>query len=167
MHRVAYQIFNVYLLALASRFRHWYYRGRLGRAGANLRLSRGIQIDDPGMVFIGNNCFIGGNTRLYAYGERITIGDNVIIAPDVFMITRNHIFADPHVPIKVQGYSYAPITIKDDVWIGFRATVLPGVTIGRGSVVAASAVVTKDVEPFSVVGGVPARLIKKRAVQEE
>lgn len=167
MHRLVYKFLNLYLLALKARFRHWYYRGLLGQVGANLRLSAGVQIDDPGMVSIGDDCYIGARTRLYAYGEHITIGDNVIVAPEVLMITRNHNFADLDKPIVAQGYSYAPITIEDDVWIGFRAIILPGVTIGRGSVVAANAVVAKSVEPYSVVGGVPARLIRKRTGWEE
>lgn len=65
----------------------------------------------------------------------------------------------------VQGYNDAPIIIEDDVWIGFQAIILPGVTIGRGSIVAASAVVTKNVEPNSIVRGVPARLIRKRVLE--
>ncbi|MCA9936785.1 MAG: hypothetical protein KC415_22775 [Anaerolineales bacterium] len=78
------------------------------------------------------------------------------------MITRKHGFADVQRPISEQGYTNAPIVIEDDVWIGFQAVILPGVTVGKGSIIGAGAVVTKDVPPYSIMGGVPARLIRQR-----
>jgi acetyltransferase-like isoleucine patch superfamily enzyme len=78
------------------------------------------------------------------------------------MIAANHVFSDPDRPIHSQGLDHAPITIEDDVWIGGRVNVVAGVTVGRGSVIGAGAVVTKDVPPYSVAVGVPARVIKSR-----
>jgi acetyltransferase-like isoleucine patch superfamily enzyme len=78
------------------------------------------------------------------------------------MITRKHGFSDVDKPMSHQGYTNAPIVIEDDVWVGFQAVILPGVTIGHGSIVGAGAVVTKDVEPYTVVVGIPARPLKRR-----
>ncbi|TOB35760.1 hypothetical protein CGK06_26050 [Vibrio parahaemolyticus] len=80
------------------------------------------------------------------------------------MISRNHKFSDIDKYIKEQGYQNAPIVIGNDVWIGFNSTILPGVSIGDGAVIAAHSVVTKDVPSYTVVGGIPAKEIKKRGV---
>lgn len=93
----------------------------------------------------------------------MTIGRDVMMGPDCVVLTRNHRHDRVDVPMIEQGYEdYRPVTIEDDVWIGRRVTILPGVNVGAHSILSAGAVVTKDVEPYSVVGGVPARLIKKR-----
>lgn len=101
-------------------------------------------------TIIGNDCFLDGRRVL-------TIGNNVNIGGHVQIFTLEH---DPQSPtFGVQG---GPVIVEDYVYVASRATVLPGVTLGRGSVVAAGAVVTKDVEPFKIVGGVPAREIGDR-----
>jgi acetyltransferase-like isoleucine patch superfamily enzyme len=92
----------------------------------------------------------------------LKIGDGVRIGAGTVIIPSNHVFSDPDVPIYLQGSAGTGICIEDDVWIGANCTILDGVHIGQGSVIAAGAVVNKDVAPYSVVGGVPARLIKKR-----
>ena len=78
------------------------------------------------------------------------------------MIPSNHNYARTDIPIYRQGETSKGIVIEDDVWIGARVTILDGVRVGGGSIIAAGAVVSKDVEPFSVVGGVPARVLKSR-----
>lgn len=78
------------------------------------------------------------------------------------IITNNHVFSDRQRPIMEQGVVCAPVTIEDDVWIGVNVTILPGVTVGKGSVLGAGAVVTKDVKPFTVVAGVPAKVMGRR-----
>ena len=86
-----------------------------------------------------------------------------MMGPDVMIYTKNHNTERTDIPMIEQGNTQPrKVTIGDDVWIGARAIILPGVTIGQGSIVAAGSVVTKDVEPFSVVGGNPARVIKVR-----
>jgi acetyltransferase-like isoleucine patch superfamily enzyme len=145
-----------------KKLRGWHYRHLLANGGKNLRVTAGVKLANPRNISIGDNCYIGDGVQLYAWNERITIGNNVLIAAGAQMITRKHGFADIESPISEQGYVNAPITIKDDVWIGFRAIILSGVTIEEGSIVGAGAVVTKDVEPYSIVGGVPAKLIRKR-----
>ena len=102
-------------------------------------------------VFI--NADIGGN---------VIFGDDCLVGPRVIFRTANHQFADRKKKINMQGHSIGDINVGDDVWIGANAIILPGVRIGSGSVVAAGAVVTKDVPPFTVVAGVPAKIIKQR-----
>jgi maltose O-acetyltransferase len=147
---------------VVKRLRGYYYRQLLARAGENLSISDGVRINNPQMVSVGNNCYLGAGVQFYPWNERLTIGDNVLIAAGVRMITRKHGFADVEIPMSEQGYTNAPIVIENDVWIGFQAIILPGVTVGQGSIVGAGAVVSRDVEPYSIVGGVPARLIRKR-----
>lgn len=91
----------------------------------------------------------------------VCIGNNVNLAQGITVTALNHNFEDPTRKIDEQGISTKPVVIGDDVWIGANAVILPGVTIGRHVVVAAGAVVTKDVPPHSLVAGVPAKLIKQ------
>ena len=86
-----------------------------------------------------------------------------MMGPRVNLLAENHNFERTDIPIKAQGVRRSFIAIGDDCWLGANCTILAGVTIGQGSIVAAGAVVTSDVPPFSIVGGVPARLIKSRA----
>jgi maltose O-acetyltransferase len=161
-HRFFYHLGNLPRFPAVQRLRGWHYNALLDRAGANLKVGPGAKFFHPHNIAIGDNCYIGDRVRLYAWDERITIGSDVLIAVDALLMTRNHGFSTVDVPMAWQGYENAPIVVEDDVWIGFRAIVLAGVTIGRGSIVAAGAVVTRDIEPYSIVGGVPARLIRKR-----
>ena len=111
-----------------------------------------------GDVIIGDNTRIGLHTTVIGPVE---IGSNVNLAQGIVVTALNHNFTDCTKRIDEQGISTAKVTIGNDVWIGANATVLPGVTIGNHSVVAAGAVVTKDVPPYSLVGGVPAKILKK------
>lgn len=112
-------------------------------------------------VVIGNNVGISQNCFIAARGM-IRIGNNVIIGPGVSIFSENHIFNKIDIPIVFQGETRSDVTINDDVWIGTKATILAGVTIGAHSIIAAGSVVTKDVPEYSIVGGVPARIIKMR-----
>lgn len=111
-----------------------------------------------GDVIIGDNTRIGLHTTVIGPVE---IGSNVNLAQGIVVTALNHNFTDCTKRIDEQGVSTAKVTIGNDVWIGANATVLPGVTIGNHSVVAAGAVVTKDVPPYSLAGGVPAKILKK------
>jgi acetyltransferase-like isoleucine patch superfamily enzyme len=131
---------------------------------------------------IGDDCRINAGARLYAWGGHVTLGDRVSvntqtvlygtggitigngvrIAAQSCIIASQHGFEDPDVPIVEQGYTARGIAIEDDVWIGAGVCVLDGVRIGRGAVVGAGAVVTRNVEPFEVVAGVPARRLSIR-----
>ena len=160
-------------------------RGRKINLGANVVLERGatlwvdtnqsyISIGDDsylsfqcilntfdGWISLGSNCTVNSYAILYGHGG-LEIGNDVRIAPQVMIMPMNHISKDPHVPIRKQGIRAQGIKIEDDVWLGAGAIVLDGVTIGKGSVIGAGAVVTKNIPPYSVAVGVPARVIKKR-----
>lgn len=112
-------------------------------------------------IRLGDRCRVGKNCVL---NPNVWIGDDVLIGPDVMFITLEHVFDDRDVPIRDQGYRApkGPIVIGDDTWIGARVIVLPGVRIGRGVVVGAGSVVTKDVPDWAVVAGVPAKPIGVR-----
>jgi len=103
---------------------------------------------------IGDECHLEYGVSIAA-SERITIGDRAHIGPYVMIIDSEY----HHVYDRAGRPSSRPVVIEDDVWIGAKASILPGVTVGRGSIVGAGAVVTKDVPPFSIAGGVPAKVI--------
>jgi acetyltransferase-like isoleucine patch superfamily enzyme len=115
-----------------------------------------------GWISIGSRSAIGRGSELVADAGEIRIGDDVRIAANCFLSTANHRFDDPSRTIASQGVVVRDVVIEDDVWIGFGACVLPGVTVGRGSIIGAGAVVTKDVPSGTIVGGVPARPIGRR-----
>lgn len=110
-------------------------------------------------IRIGDRSELGCNCLIYG---GVTIGSDVLMGPDVKIITRNHNFTDRSVPIREQGDYELPVVIEDDVWLGANVVVLPGVRIARGAIVAAGAVVNRDVLPYTIVGGVPAREIGRR-----
>lgn len=114
-----------------------------------------------GTIEIGAHCTVNSFCMLYGHGG-LKIGDGVRIGAGVVIIPSNHVFENTEIPIFRQGNVGKGICIDDDVWIGANCTILDGVNIGQGAVIAAGATVNKDVEPYSVVGGVPARLIKRR-----
>lgn len=108
---------------------------------------------------IGDDSGIG----MYSYIGTVKIGCDVMIGEELIAISKNHEFRDTNIPMWKQGWQQdRPIIIEDDVWIGSRVTILPGVKIGKGAVVGAGAVVTKNVTPYYIVAGNPAREIRKR-----
>ncbi len=116
-------------------------------------------------IQIGHDTFIGPNVCIGGPGD-IKIGNRCLIAAHTGIISNNHKFSDLSIAIKDQGLTRKGITIEDDCWLGHGVTVLDGVTIGTGSVIGAGAVVTKNIPPFSVAVGTPARVIKSRKPQE-
>jgi len=111
-----------------------------------------------GAVHIGNNSRVGiGNVII----GPVTVGNNVIFAQNIVMSGLNHVYTDVTLPIDLQPVTTAQITIEDDCWIGANAVITAGVTIGKHSVIAGGAVVTKSIPPFSVAVGNPAKVIKQ------
>lgn len=121
-----------------------------------------VLLDEAGEgLIVGNNSNIGAYSYIGCSGY-IEIGNNVMMGPRVNLMAENHNFKGVDVPMKNQGVTRSFIKIEDDVWLGVNSTVVAGVTIGKGSIIAAGAVVTKDVPPYAIVGGVPAEVIRMR-----
>lgn len=149
--------------------------GRKGGIGKNVRFLGFPQMRFGDRVVIRDNVIIGGNGNL-RIGSRTTINEGVIltsyqsikigsdcmIAPRVYILDVDHKYETRDYPVSEQGYNASPVNIEDDVWIGAYSVILRGVRIGRGAIVSAHSVCTRDVPDFAVVGGVPARLIKMR-----
>lgn len=112
-------------------------------------------------ISIGKGAFLNTNIRFGCVNRTISLGENCQIGPSVCFETMGHSLEFE--PGKGRSCHTKPIVVEKEVWIGCRAVILQGVTVGRGAVVAAGAVVTRDVEPYTVVGGVPAKLIKRIA----
>lgn len=137
--------------------------------GDRVTIGRGASIR-PSSYYgheLGEGLTVGAGTAIGAYcwigaSGHVSIGCDVLLGPRVVIVPENHVFADSSRPIKEQGVERSDVVIEDDCWIGCNVTILAGVTIGRGSIVAAGAVVNRDVAPFSIVGGVPARVLSRR-----
>jgi acetyltransferase-like isoleucine patch superfamily enzyme len=115
----------------------------------------------PGsFIHIGRDCLVGEYSIIRGQGG-VTIGDRVYTSPLVQIIAVNHVFDDPGKPFVDQGITTQGITIEDDVWLGSGAIITDGVHIGKGAVVAAGAVVVNDVPAHTIVGGVPARILRE------
>jgi acetyltransferase-like isoleucine patch superfamily enzyme len=112
-------------------------------------------------ITVGQNCFIGEYNVIRGQGG-VCIGNDVYTGPMVQILAVNHVYADHTRLIREQGITAQGINIEDDVWIGAGAAVLDGVTIGRGSVIGAGAVVANDIPPFSIAVGAPAKPVKDR-----
>lgn len=137
-----------------------FLKNLFGYVGTNINIQPGVYMHPLRNISIGNNSGIGRNSYLNAIAK-IKIGDNVLIGRELIIQTSNH-GTNLGTPMIEQRMITEPVTIGNDVWIGARVIILPGVTIGDGAVVGAGAVVTKDVAPYSIVGGVPAKKIGER-----
>lgn len=125
----------------------------------NVFIHENVQIRGKESLSIGEGTTINRNTCIL---DKVRIGKYCSIAPNVVIVGSNHNFNDPVLLIKQQGSSIKGIIIEDDVWIGANTTILDGIIIGKGSIIAAGAVVNKSIPPYTIVGGVPAKIIKKR-----
>ena len=128
--------------------------------GSDVRILDGVQIDKPSLLKIGSRVSINRGVVINA-GGGIEIGSDVLIGPNAIIYSQNHAYLDPVIPVAQQGYVFKRTVIGNNVWIAASAIILPGVHVGSGAVVAAGAVVTKNVEENTVVAGNPARAIKR------
>jgi galactoside O-acetyltransferase len=159
---------------------------RVGRTGPGVSLEDGVLLSSPGRISLGDGASIGrgaalrANTNaspgirlsaqaslkdgviLNANTGSITIGERSWLGPYCVIYGNGGVDIGLDVPMMNQPLRLAPVRIEDDVWIGARCTLLPGITVGRGAIVGAGSVVTRDVAPWAIVGGVPARVVGQR-----
>ena len=139
-------------------FRNFIVNNIIESMGKNVNIGKRVEISYG--LSIGDNSGIGRDSIIASH---VKIGSGVMMGPQCIIYTRNHKFSDVNIPMFKQGFSQVkPVEISDDVWIGARVIILPGVKIGKGAVIGAGSVVTKDVDEYAVVGGNPARVIKYR-----
>lgn len=129
--------------------------------GENVAIAPDVYIFNPEYLSIGDNVSIHPMCYIEAKGG-IKIGNDVSIAHAVTLLSVNHIYSDLNRPIKDQGIDYREVEIKSDVWVGAKASILAGVTVESGCIIATGAVVTKNVNNYYIVGGIPSKLIKIR-----
>ena len=172
--------------AIGVKLRSFFYKNSFLKCGTGLVTSQGCLIYGFKHIKIGNNVHFGPYGHIYAegtdqfieigdnvstntnvmfnaaFGGAIKIGNDVLIGPNVVLRTSNHQFSKKDVPIRLQGHKAGSIVIQEDVWLGANVVVLQDVVIAKGAVVGAGAVVTKNVEAYTIVAGVPARKIGVR-----
>jgi acetyltransferase-like isoleucine patch superfamily enzyme len=150
---------NVNLMALSN-------DGIIG--GKNVTIRRGTSIDCTGVfteigngIIIGDNVGFSDNCFIQVRGN-ISIGDDVIVGPNTSIFSENHNFQNQNIPTREQGVTRIGVIIENNVWIGANVVILDGVKVGSGSIISAGSVVNKDVIENSIVGGIPAKLIKMK-----
>lgn len=133
------------------------------KIGNNTRIDRGVRIlsTNKSAIQIEDEARIGLYSVLNG-GDSITVGRKVLVSGFVYLQTSMHGYSNKDEFVQDQGYSHAPVILEEDCWLGTHVVVLPGIVIGKGAVVGSNAVVTKDVEPYHVVAGIPAKSIKER-----
>lgn len=127
--------------------------------GKNVNIEQGARFATGFRIRIGSGSGLGVNASVHG---PLRIGENVMMGPDVTILTHTHNIERTDIPMGRQGTVVKEVSIGDDVWIGMRSIIMPGVRIGNGVVIGAGAVVTKNVPDFAIVGGVPARIIRYR-----
>ena len=132
--------------------------------GKNVNIMKNsyIYAHDNGSLIIGDSFSMNSNVQLGAAYGRIVIKNNCSIGPNCVLRASNHNFDNPEIPFNQQGHTYGEIILEEDVWVASNSVITANTTIGKSSIIGAGSVVTKDVEAYSVMGGVPAKLIRKR-----
>lgn len=162
----AENLLRLLLELLPHPVRFWIFKALLARLGADSMIDYQTYFRYPWKVSIGKGVWINRGCEFYgsmlAGNAHITIGDHCALGPRVRLLSATHNYRKLDLPDEAGN-----ITVGHHVWIGAGATVLPGVTIGDGAIVAAASVVTRDVAPYSIVAGSPARFIKAREIDNE
>ena len=145
----------------AKKFRSFWAK-RIAQCGKDVNIERHA-VFTPGLT-LGDRSGVGIDCEVYG---PVTIGKDVMMGPEVVIYTSGHRFDRTDIPMMGQDFTDPePVTIGNDVWIGRRVMIMPGVTIGDGCVIGAGAVVTKNIPPYTVAGGVPAKVLKIRKTDE-
>jgi len=148
-------------VGIDSVMRNLFLSKTLPHCGDNLFVHPLVIFYYPQNIHLGHNVFINRGV-LFMAPVKIHIGNNVLIGPYTLFNSGSHLFSSRSTLIDEQGHKYGEIVVEDDVWIGGHTCILPGVTVSRGAVVAAGAVVSKSVPPYTVVAGIPATKIGER-----
>lgn len=143
--------------------RRWLIRSIAEKCGGGVIVKQNCYIGSGSGLRIGDRSQLGHNARI---DQSVTIGNDVVMGPDVVIMTASHAFEDPDTPVNQQGAEpVRPVIIGNDVWIGTRVIILPGVRIGDGAIIGAGSVVTKSIPPLAVAVGNPARVIRQRGAR--
>ena len=164
--------YTIYVVrGCTNRFLSFFYKKMLRGCGSNVRFSALTSDFTYRNVTIGNDVYIGPHALFLCTESQIFIGNKVLFGPHVTIIGGDHRITDVgrfiYDVLEKHPEDDQDVHIEDDVWIGTNTTLLKGVTVGRGAVVAAGALVTKDVPPYAIVGGVPAKVLKYRFTPEQ
>lgn len=167
MKKILYTFLYLLFKNLPSHYRINHLRGKIIGMYAlgtkhNLQIGRAVNIANPAKIIFGDNVVVNAEVYLIAGNDTITIGDGCLIAPRCFIQTQNHNYENSTLQIREQGSRSAPVIIESDCWLAYNTVILPGVTVRKGCVIGACAVVTKETEPYGVYAGIPARKIKER-----
>lgn len=144
-----------------------------GKCGKQTSVSRGFSCTGINNVIVGNRCYFGENCIILSTRAKVIIGDDVLFGPRVTIISGNHRFdiigqkIDEVTDAEKRAQDDQDVVFEGDNWIGANATILKGVTLGKGSIVGANAVVTRSFPAFCIIAGNPARIIKKRFSEEQ
>ena len=162
-----FDLFNMIIRVLKPSKINNYVKSKLliimgAKIGQNLSISQGVWIDFPKNIKIDDNVVLSRDVIITTSGS-VEIGKNSMIGYGSKLLSANHRIPDlKSESIRFSGHVFNKIVIEEDVWIGCNVVVLPGVTLKKGTIVAAGAVINKDTEEYGVYGGVPAKLIKSR-----
>lgn len=150
------------LNSINNLYRDLKYKLIIPNRGKNIIIGRNFTYSNPENIYLGNNIYISHDVEFITNNSRIIVGNYVLIGPYTLITTSNYKLNKINKPIYTQGIISKIVNIADDVWIGAHVSILSGVKIGKGAVIGAGSVVTKDIPPYAVAVGVPAKVIKYR-----
>lgn len=174
IYKLSYLIYSIFISSLpgsnsngiACKLRLLFIKRWVHSIGDGCVVMKGVEISIPENLSIGHSTGLGINA-LISCGGKVSLGSRVLMGPDVKIFSTDHIWCSFDNTYFGKGLLSSPVVIEDDVWIGSGSIILKGVTIGKGATIAAGSVVTKNVLPYSIVGGVPAKFIKLKEYKEK